>query len=108
MINLISKYVLYIVFGAFFCVGGAYMQTWLHTCKECPVVKCPPQTLITYQIHNDKVKATGNAKIGLEQLIKDVDTKVENYKKDTIPEPKRKKRTFWDKVLFRNRNKENE
>lgn len=103
--SFVGKYLIYIIAAAFFVVVGAYAQTYIHTCKVCEVVKCPPQTLITYQIHNDKIKATGNAKIGLEQLIKDVDTKVENYKKDTIPKPKRKKR-FWD-FLKRNREDEN-
>ncbi len=102
--SFVGKYLTYIIAIAFLLVVGAYVQTWLHTCKVCEVVKCPPQTLITYQIHNDKIKATGNAKIGLEQLIKDIDTKVENAKKDTLP-VRKKKKSFWD--LFR-RNRENE
>ena len=107
ILSYIIKYAFYIITVCFLLVAGAYTQTWLHTCKECKTVVCPPQTLITYQIHNDKVKATGNAKIGLEQLIKDVDTKVDNFKKETLPKPKRKK-GFWDFLRRRNRQDEQE
>jgi hypothetical protein len=74
------------------------VATSLQVCPEIP--KCPPQNITVYHIQNDKIKVKNGGTIDLENLIKD-NKNTTTLPKDTLI---KKKRTFWDKVLFRNRN----